>query len=246
LSPRKRGAGIQKAYGLVRLSKYRRFLTGIIIIGVIAMKMKLVIITLILICIPAVSFAVLYSDGFITTGEYEGFVNWYSNNQPLVVDGGGAVAITMWNSSYLEVRSTSIPINDGRNPSDWHTGGITDIWLDDDSSLLYLDGSTEEITLDEYSSAVLKGGRIDAITSLQNVITPSIDLYSQVGWGWITDTSGKKIGITGLWMDGTDFNIQLINNSEYNDTWENINVIVPEPATLILMGIGGLLVRRKR
>ena len=207
--------------------------------GAGAMKMKLVIITLILICIPAVSFAV-YSDGFITTGEYEGSVRWYTHNPPLIVDGGGAVMITMWNSSYLEVRSTSIPIND-----DWHTGGITDIWLDDYSSLLYLDGVTEEITLDEYSSAALKGGRIDAITSLQNVITPSIDLYCQAGWELITDTSGK-IFITGLWMDGTDFNIQLINDPDYDDTWENINVIVPEPTTLILMGIGGILLRRKR
>ncbi|RKY06450.1 MAG: hypothetical protein DRP66_08785, partial [Planctomycetota bacterium] len=133
----------------------------------------------------------------------------------------------------------------GRNPGNWHTGGITDIWLDDYSSLLYLDGVTEEVTVTEHSSAILKGGRIDAITSLQNVITPSIDLYCQVGWELITDTSGK-IFITGLWMDGTDFNIQLINDPDYDDTWENINVIVPEPTTLILMGIGGILLRQKR
>mgnify|MGYP000616124849 CR=1 FL=1 len=203
------------------------------------MKMKFVFFLLILVCIPVVTLAG-YDDGFITTGEYEGVVSWYTRNPPLIVDGGGAVAIEMWNSSYLEVRSTSIPIND-----DWHTGGITDIWLDDYSSLLYLDGSTEEITVTEHSSAVLKGGRIDAITSLQNVITPSIDLYAQVGWELITDTSGK-IFITGLWMDGTDFNIQLINDPDYDDTWENINVIVPEPTTLILMGIGGILLRQKR
>ena len=30
-----------------------------------------------------------YSDGFITAGEYEYFVEWNSYNPPLIVEGGG-------------------------------------------------------------------------------------------------------------------------------------------------------------
>ena len=136
----------------------------------------------------------------------------------------------MWDSSYLEVRSTSIPVN-----GNWHTGGITDIFLDDYSSLLYLDGWSEEITVEENATAIIKGGHIDAITSMQKVIMPSIDLYCQSGWEWVY--TGETIaGITGSWMDGASFNIELINDSKYDETWKNINVI-PEPATLILLGL---------
>ena len=30
-----------------------------------------------------------YSDGFITAGEYEYGVEWFSNDPPLIVEGGG-------------------------------------------------------------------------------------------------------------------------------------------------------------
>mgnify|MGYP000698694945 CR=1 FL=1 len=30
-----------------------------------------------------------YSDGFITAGEYEYFVEWFSYDPPLIVEGGG-------------------------------------------------------------------------------------------------------------------------------------------------------------
>lgn len=179
-----------------------------------------------------------YSDGYISTGEYEYGVEIFHHNT-LVVDGGGADVIDMRNSSYLQVLSTSIPVN-----NNWNTGGITDIWLFNYSHLDYFGGSTEEITIGSSATAVLKGGRIDAITSLQNVITPSIDLYCQPGWEWIK-TGDVTTGITGLWLDGTTFDIQLINDSDYDETWKNINVI-PEPATIALLSLGGLLIRKRK
>ena len=34
-----------------------------------------------------------YDDGFITAGEYEYFVEWNSNNPPLIVEGGGQIGL---------------------------------------------------------------------------------------------------------------------------------------------------------
>jgi hypothetical protein len=179
-----------------------------------------------------------YSDGFITAGEYEGFVTWTSSNPPLIVEGGGAVSIEVRNSGRLEVRSTSTPVN-----GNWHTGGITDIGLLGYSHLDYLGGITEEITIASNATANLTGGRIDAITSMQFAATKHIDLYCQPGWSWV----GQKVGITGLWENGIAFNIELINDSDYDPTWMNINVVeIPEPVTLTLLGLGGLFLRRTR
>ena len=198
-----------------------------------------------MICTP--SFAD-YSDGFITTGEYEGFVSWSSSSPPLIVDGGGANVIEMRMSGRLEVRSTSFPINEN-----WHTGGITDIVLLSNSHLDYLSGVTEEITISTNATADLYGGRIDAITSMQFVgwvgrdwIDPHIDLYCRPGWSWLLDGQ-DKIGITGLWGNSISFSIEFINDEDYNPVWENINIIeIPEPTSLVMLTLGSLLIRRKK
>ena len=116
-----------------------------------------------------------YSDGFITAGEYEYFVEWNSKNPPLIVDGGGADWIEMRNFGRLEVRSTSSPLG-------LDVGGIWDILLVNDSELLYLDGLTDIMTIGSNAEAVLKGGSINYICSFQYTDTKHIDIYSQPGW----------------------------------------------------------------
>lgn len=201
------------------------------------MKMKFLFFLLILSCIYTISFSG-YTDGLIDEHEYEYGVIWTNNNQPLIVNGGGADIIEMRNSSYLQIFSTSTPVNDN-----WNTGGITDILLLNYSHLDYLDGSTEEITVGSSATASLYGGRIDAITSLQKVVAPSIDLYCQPDWEWV-ETGDVITGITGHWLDGTAFDIELINDNRYDPTWMNIN-IMPEPTTLALLGLGCLLIRKR-
>jgi hypothetical protein len=52
--------------------------------------------------------------------------------------------------------------------------------------------------------------------------------------------------ITGLWIDETPFSIDLMNNSG-DSTFYNHVVLheVPEPATLLLFGLGAVMLRRK-
>jgi len=51
--------------------------------------------------------------------------------------------------------------------------------------------------------------------------------------------------LTGDWLDGSSFSIQLIDVEGYSPAIENI-FFTPEPATLLLVGAGGLLLSRKR
>ena len=195
---------------------------------------------LVLCVLAATSFAG-YSDGLISKGEFEGAVFWSNNDTTLLVDGGGAIAIDVLSYAKLEVRSTSTPIN-----GNWYIGGIRDIWLDDYSHLDYYSGYADTISLDENSTAKLYGGNINYLISYQETDIKHITLYCQPGWSWIGQESNYT-GITGLWNDGTAFSINFIDDDwgNYPATWTNINIITPEPTSLLFLVLGGLLARKR-
>jgi len=155
--------------------------------------------------------------------------------------GGGADTIDVRNSARLRVLSTSFPLG-------LYVGGIMDIMMTNYSHLDYSGGLTQELSLFKSATANLYGGRIDYLNSHQYTITtgadPYINLYCQLGWSWISNN--PLVGITGLWINGSAFNIRFLNDVGYDPVWTNINVITPEPATMLLLGLGGLLLRRKK
>ncbi len=183
-----------------------------------------------------------YSDGFLTAEDgYQYFVRWSNSQIPLIVDGGGAEEISVRDSGRLIVQSTSKPLIMGES-------GVYDILLFN-GHLLYLDGVTELIRIGGNSTAVLKGGSINWINSMQFTektnSDPHIDLYCQPGWSWIS--GNPMLGIQGNWMDGSPFEIKFSNDSTYDPVWTNINIIIPEPTSLLFLAAGGgILLRRYR
>jgi len=186
-------------------------------------------------CLPVVYAG--YDDGLISTGEYEWYVEWFSDT--LVVNGGGANVMEARNFSQIEVQSTSAPLGTG-------VGGIMDLKLWGYSRLDYYGGETDELTIGNSAKAYLHGGRIGGISNAQNANFPRIFIYAREGWSW-TYEAGKIRGITGSWWDGTDLNIRFNPywEDEFPPAWKNIDVITPEPASLLLMALGGLLLRRR-
>jgi len=212
--------------------------------GESAMK-RIIPLTLLICCFSAV-YAQYENGGLIPAGVYEGYVECRSGL--LVVDGGGADIIEMWRYSHLKVLSTT-PFIAGY-------GGIWDIRLY--GHMDYFGGQTEELSISGYATANLYGGRIDYISSFQKVF----DVI--VGW----DEQGNPIfnthiemfvrdyeynpatqRITGTWEDYTTFNIKLLDQSSdprFDPAIDNIKfTIVPEPASLVLLTLGTLLLRRK-
>jgi len=176
---------------------------------------------------------------YINAGEYESDIQLW-NTDKLIVNGGGSDQVIAWNSSSVEIYSTTLPLSlEGKR-------GVYDIFLNDSSTLLFSGGATQSLKLYKNSTALLKGGTINYITIYhrpQDSCFVTIDC--QDGWEWLY-TGSKITGIRGLWHNGSPFQINLSNvGAPWPDTAQYVHVF-PEPATMILFGVGGICLLRKR
>ncbi len=114
------------------------------------------------------------------------------------------------------------------------------------STLNIYGGTIGKIEATNSSAVTLKGGNIGTLISAQDVIgeggvvIPMTTLYVLSGWSYNNTT----MILTGQWMDSIPFSIQL--EDKYGiSTFNNLNII-PEPCSLILFGLAGLILRKQK
>ncbi len=159
--------------------------------------------------------------------------------------GGGGDSLALHDNSFARIEGTS-PLQEGY-------GGIWTLDMGGYSYLEFYGGEVHELSIGTYATAVLAGGRIDRIWSYQDawqyggdppVLLPNPHITIIGDLDSVNHNIETNV-LTGNWLDGTGFNIQLIDVDGYSPAIENIQFI-PEPAALLLMGAGALLLRGKR
>jgi hypothetical protein len=165
-------------------------------------------------------------------------------HQTLLMTGGAADSLSLMEWSSATILNTS-PY------SVYPRGGIREILLMGYSHLDFCNGDVFGLYIGTYSSATIYGGKFQEIRSTQSawknegqppvlVPNPHIEMFVR---DWLYNTANKRL--TGTWGDLSAFNIKLVDVQGYSPTIDNIQfTIIPEPVSLILFGLGGLMLRR--
>jgi hypothetical protein len=175
--------------------------------------------------------ASVFAYTYEISSGYFGDLN-LTGNQTLLMTGGG-YTLMGHDNSILDIRNTSSPIVRGES-------GLGNIILGDNSQLYISGGSVHLLDLFSNTTTTLTGGQIDIINGyyVYPIDTSRITVYCQSGWTY------QNSYLSGLWLDNSAFNIKLVTKAS-SDVFSNITII-PEPASLLLLAVGGLLLRHRR
>jgi hypothetical protein len=183
------------------------------------------------------SVSALAGYDYIVSSGYKGSLT-LENSDTLLMTGGGVNNITAGGVSVLEIKNTT--------PYTPFSGGVGTLDLGASSKLTLSGGQINTFTIGGFATATLSGGQINKIYSYQSTTVPNYMQHIEIickDYSFNSTTSK----LNGTWADNTTFNIQLVNQTGYSPVIDNIKfTIIPEPATMLLLGLGSVLLRRRQ
>jgi hypothetical protein len=192
-----------------------------------------------------------FTDGVIQEGDEYVSVGVYSNATVDMTGGMVTSQLTAYDFSTVNI-----------------SGGILEAIISTDTSTVNLSGSTQVVGLGvrnlgtvnmfggnvglidawNHSTVNLRGGTISNYLLAYGDESLTVNIY---GYGFdYNPLAGDYRGgqLTGFWVDDTPFSIDLYYDDTPGgpviDTWSHITLI-PEPATILLFGLGIVLLRKR-
>jgi len=217
------------------------------------MKMK-ILMMLALILFPGVNLANA-THYIVEDGDDYGTIDLV-NSDTLLMTGGHIFGLNTYATSAASILDTN-PMGPGNagidnlSVYDFSTidfsGGSSWYFEGFDSCTINIDGGEIRYLITNDSATVhLSQGQISHLLGVRDN-TSYVHIY---GYDFDYDPSGGLYNdglLTGYWPDNAPFNVSLINLSDLNViTYDQLIFhVIPEPATILLVGIGGLILSKR-
>jgi len=196
------------------------------------------------------AWATVYEVG---PGEYLGD-QIISDYDILTMTGGWGNHLSMGGYSIANIKGTD-PIKGvskisvgGYSTLNLFGGNIGNIESNNQTTINMTSGSVNSIKMHSGSRSYLYGGQINTLASDQLAVIPNTTV--QLDWIHIYCLPGYSYDdnlnlLSGQWGDGTPFDITL-QDIGTSPTYDVIEFhIIPEPGTIILLGLGGICLKRR-
>lgn len=214
------------------------------------MKKAIILSILVFLCGQASALTVFITDTVITDGDNFDYIQTFDNATVDIVGGNVTEALVTFGSNTINVSGGYVNglgtnLGDGTIFNIFEGANISKLTVSRPARSYINGGSIGIIDVSTTEEVNLTGGIITDYL----VVSSAIDIY---GYNFNYDPfAGDYDGgqLTGFWLDDTAFSIDLKNygggDFPVGITYDNLN-LVPEPATLALFGLGGLLICRRK
>ena len=190
----------------------------------------------------------LHASGYSTVDISGGWVHqlYNSGDSTAYVSGGYVNLLCAFNSSMVDVSGGSVNgdlIAYDSSTVDMTGGYVESLCATHSSIVDVFDGSVDLLLTCSSSMVDMYGGKVD---NLRVEESSNMTIYAydfQLGSG-LSMNENRVIGtgvLSGEWLNGSNFTTDILSN----DPTATI-LIVPEPATFLLIGMGSLAMIRKR
>jgi hypothetical protein len=199
-------------------------------------------------CGQVSALTVLTSDTVISDGETYDSIGVTSNATIIMTGGTVTSNLTLYDTCKINMSGGSIGLLGQGYQSSCNieisgTSNINNFYISNSTNATVSNGTFNNLDVSTSGNVDLSGGSI----------TDYLIVYTKInihGYGFnYNSESGAYDGgqLTGFWLDDTPFVIDLKNygggDEPIYSTYDNLN-LVPEPATLVMLSLGGLFFRR--